>query len=253
MQTVTIESGRKSMHCPAFRGIMNDSDQSKGIPAPPVSKPATAGTTIKLPAFGDILTAPNYVELLDTRRSLRNYSGKALTQEQLTFMLWSTQGIQQAREVNALRPVPSGGCRHPFETYVVIKSVEGLEPGIYHYLPLEDAGEKSATIAKIGTVEDYESTITNMLVGQAWAAKAPAVLFYSCIPYRAEWRYAEASHRVQLIDLGHVGQNAMLSAVALGLGSCCLAAYDQKICDEILGLNGVDEYTVYAVSVGAAE
>jgi len=252
MQAVTIESGRKSMHCPAFKGIMNESDQSKGIDAPPVSKPA-CGATIKLPVYGNILTAPNYEELLDTRRSLRSYSDKALTQEQLTFMLWSTQGIQYAREVNGLRPVPSGGCRHPFETYIVIKSVKGLEPGVYHYLPLEDVGQKSATIEKIGIVEDYESTITNMLVGQAWAAKAPAVLFYSCIPYRAEWRYAEASHRVQLIDLGHLGQNAMLSAVALGLGSCCLAAYDQNVCDNVLGLDGVNEYTVYAVSVGTQE
>jgi nitroreductase len=61
------------------------------------------------------------------------------------------------------------------------------------------------------------------------------------------------AHRVMLIDLGHLGQNVMLSAAGLGLGSCCMAAYDQTLCDETLGLDGLTEYTVYAISVGAAQ
>lgn len=102
-------------------------------------------------------------------------------------------------------------------------------------------------------IPDYEQTITEMVVGQAWAAKAPIVLFYTCIPYKAEWRYHELSHRVQLIDLGHVGQNAMLSAAALGLGSCCMAAYGQEACDGLIGVDGLEEYTVYGVAVGTPE
>ena len=50
-----------------------------------------------------------------------------------------------------------------------------------------------------------------------------------------------------------VGQNAMLSAAALGLGSCCMAAYDQQVCDNVIGLDGVDEYVVYGIAVGTAE
>jgi nitroreductase len=53
-----------------------------------------------------------------------------------------------------------------------------------------------------------------------------------------------------LIDIGHVGQNAMLSASALGLGSCCLAAFDSAKCDQALEVDGTDEYTVYVVTVG---
>jgi SagB-type dehydrogenase family enzyme len=75
-------------------------------------------------------------------------------------------------------------------------------------------------------------------------------LFFTCLPYRGEWRYAEMAHRVMLIDLGHVGQNVMLSAAALGMGSCCFAAFDSTQCDKALGVDGFDEYTVYAVSVG---
>ena len=241
---------RKSMQCPSFKNIMFESDQTKGIDPPPFSKPIT-GEVTTLPPFEDVLKTPNYFELVETRRSLREYSGKPMTQAELAFMLWSAQGVKSYRgNVATFRTVPSGGARHPFETYIAVQHVEGLEPGLYRYLPLENVGEKTAKIERLGKIEDYTEKITAMLAGQAWAAKAPVILFYSCIPYRAEWRYDSAAHRVVLIDLGHLGQNVMLSAVALGLGSCCMAAYDQQLCDEVLGFNGLDEYTVYAISVG---
>ena len=243
---------RKSMQCPVLRSLMGESDQSKGVDNPPFSNPIR-GEVITLPAFDDVLVIPDYMKLLDTRRSLRSYSGKAMTGAQLAFMLWSTQGVQYQRGVSTIRTVPSGGARHPFETYITVQAVEGLEPGLYRYLPMENVGEKTAKIEYLGPIEDYKDKITAMLANQAWAAKAPVVLFYTCVPYRAEWRYVHAAHRVVLIDLGHLGQNAMLSAVALGLGSCCMAAYDQQLCDEALGLDGINEYTVYAISVGAGE
>jgi len=230
---------------------MFESDQTKGIDPPIFTKPTT-GEVIKLASFSDALPTPDYMKLLDTRRSLRDYSGKPMTQAELGFMLWSAQGVKSYRgQVATFRTVPSGGARHPFETYVAVQAVEGLEPGLYRYLPLENVGEKAVTIERLGSIQDYTDKITAMLAGQAWAAKAPVILFYSCIPYRAEWRYDSAAHRVVLIDLGHLGQNVMLSAVALGLGSCCMAAYDQQLCDEVLGFDGLSEYTVYAISVGA--
>jgi len=231
------------------------SDQDMGVTPPPLSKPE-AGGLIELPPFDKGAGSAAYADLLDIRRSERVYADIPMTGEQLAFMLWSCQGIQRFRGANRMasfRPAPSGGARHPFELYVAVKNVEGLTPGMYRYAPLAHVGEKRAAIEFLGGIEDYEARITAMLMGQSWAAKAPVVLFFSCVPYRAEWRYQDMAHRVMLIDLGHAGQNAMLSAAALGLGSCCMAAYDQALCDQALGLNGMDEYTVYAVSVGAVK
>jgi len=246
-----IQKNRLSMQCPSFKQKMAESDQSKGVAAPPFGKPIT-GEVFTLPSFEGI-TNVTYETLLDTRRSVRSYSKTPMTQAQLAFMLWSVNGIQHIRnDVATFRPVPSGGARHPFETYITVNNVDGLPAGLYHYLPAESIGEKVVKIQRIADIPDYENTITEMVVDQAWAAKAPIVLFYSCIPYKAEWRYHELSHRVQLIDLGHVGQNAMLSAAALGLGSCCMAAYDQKVCDGVIGIDGMEEYVVYAIAVGEA-
>lgn len=244
-----MEQNRLFMQCPSFKEGMKASDQSQGVPAPAFGK-AVTGERITLPSFEGISTA-SYASLLDSRRSVRSYTQKPMTQAELAFMLWSVNGIQYTRnDVSSFRPVPSGGARHPFETYITIRNVEGIAPGLYHYLPAENIGEKTVTIQKLGDIADYDTTVTEMVAGQAWAAQAPIVLFYSCIPYKAEWRYHEMSHRVVLIDLGHVGQNAMLSAAAIGLGSCCMAAYDQKACDALIGLDGLEEYTVYGVAVG---
>jgi len=248
-----IKKNRMFMHCPSFKGSMAKSDQQNGVEHPSYEYHKT-GEFIHLPTFDDAVTCPSYLDLLDVRRSERVYTDTAMTQEQLAFLLWSAQGIQGARgegRVSTFRPVPSGGARHPFELYIAVKNVAGLEPGLYHYVPIEHVGEKKVTIERLGSLfDDYETKMNDMLVGQKWATKAPVVLFLSCIPYRAEWRYNDAAHRVMLIDLGHVGQNLMLSASALGLGSCCLAAYDQKLCDEVFSFNGIDEYTVYALTVG---
>ncbi|MCL2557740.1 MAG: SagB/ThcOx family dehydrogenase [Treponema sp.] len=244
-----IEQNRRFMQCPAFGEAMSQSDQSKGIPAPPFGKTPGANV-ITLPSFAGALRMPLYEDLLDARRSKRKFIDKPMTQAQLAFMLWSTQGIQNTvGDVATRRPVPSGGSRHPFETYFAVKSVEGLDPGLYHYLPDLNRGEKICSIERLADLPDDE-TISQMVVGQKWVTSAQVVFFYSCIPYKAEWRYAEHAHRVVLIDLGHLGQNAMLSAAALELGSCCIAAYDQKLCDKIFALDGIDEYTVYVIAVG---
>jgi len=244
-----IENNRRFMHCPKFRDVMSESDQQKGLPHPPHNNPAT-GPLLVLPSFENVMIKSDYGILLDDRRSVRAYEDVAMTQQELAFMLWSVQGIQLQRGASTLRPVPSGGARHPFETYIAVKNVTGLAPGLYRYLPQENISEKCVTIESLGTIADYDTTISQALAGQAWAATSSVVLFYTCLPYRCEWRYAEASHRVMLIDLGHVGQNAMLSAEALGLGSCCMAAFDQEKCDALLQVDGLDEYTVYGISVG---
>jgi len=248
-----INGNRDFMKCPDFVGVTRKSDQEKELKQPPLSMEAK-GTVIEISAdFDSVIKHDYYTELLDIRRSERVYDKTAaLSLDQLAFILWSTQGIQDIKGENyaTLRPAPSGGARHPFETYFVARNVEGLEPGLYHYLPLEHVGAKKVAIEYVGMFADHEERITDMLVGQRWVSHAPVVVFYSCIAYRAEWRYCNFAHRVALIDLGHVGQNFMLSAAAMGLGSCCMAAYNQKLCDEALGFDGYEEFTVYACSLG---
>ncbi len=125
-----------------------------------------------------------------------------------------------------------------------MQHVEGLQPGAYHYLPLNHELEF------LHPVEDLPAVISDTLVGQSWANKASVVFYYSFVPYRAEWRYGIWAHRVVLIDAGHVGQNLYLACAALGLGTCAVAAFDMELSDQIFGLDGEEEYTIYTFPVG---
>jgi len=241
------------MQCHDLRSAIEKSDQVQGIESPAPGN-AVTGKLISLPPFTGIDKNRTYAELLDIRRSIKAYEDKPISAEQLGFILWSAQGAQayknEKSRTGTFRPTPIGGGLHPFETYIAVKHVTGLTPGLYRYVPLENVGEKQVSLEMMGTLDDYENKIATMLAGQKWVSKASAVLFFSCAPYRAEWRYGESAHRITLIGLGHVGQNVMLSAAAVGLGSCCLASYDQQLCDKTLGLDGVDEYTVYISAIG---
>jgi SagB-type dehydrogenase family enzyme len=251
-----ILENRNAMKCPNFSRGMKKTDQQTGLPHPPHNKEAT-GELITLPAFDGVVANDSYTNLLDIRRSLRTYDEKTpMTQSQLAYMLYTAFGIQEIKGKTGEatnRPAPSGGARHAFELYAAVRNVEGLTPGIYRYVPTANVGKKVVSVEFLGEVENHAEAIVDMVAQQGWAKAAPCVLFVTSIPYRAEWRYGEMAHRVILIDLGHMGQNIMLSAAALGLGSCCIAAFDQKQCDTYLKIDGIDEFTVYAVTVGKAK
>jgi len=248
-----IQENRNVMKCPDFTKGMKKTDQQLLVPHPPHGKPVVH-ELITLPDFNGTATNDSYSSLLDTRRSVRTYDTQnPMTSKQLAFMLYYAFGVQGLRgkdSEGSIRPAPSGGARHAFELYAAVQNVEGLEPGVYRYAPMENVGSKTVAVEYLGAVENHKETINSALAKQKWAADASIVLFVTCLPYKAEWRYGEMAHRVILIDLGHMGQNIMLSAVSLGLGSCCMAAFDQKASDDLLNVDGNDEFTVYAIAVG---
>lgn len=223
------------------------SDQQKQLPQPPLTKAASTNSIISLTKdFSGIMKESNYLTLLQERKSNRDYKKESINLEQLAFLLWTTQGVKSIVGNNyaTKRPVPSGGARHAFETYLALFNVEGLEKGIYHYLPIEHSLEL------ITTVDNLEDAVTESLVGQKWASEAAAVFYYSVVPYRGEWRYSTDAHRVLLIDAGHVVQNLYLSCQAIGCGTCAIAAFDQAASDKLLLLDGDEEFLVYAAPVG---
>lgn len=250
LQKKLIETGR------AFtRGYRQDdpymedfeSDQDLRRPQPPLVKPAMTENRIELTRdFSDLPLERDLVALIRDRRSARVYTGETVTIAQLSFLLWATQGVKAIRGKSyaTLRTVPCGGARHEFETYLLVRRVEGLEPGAYHYLPMEHALEF------LHPVNDMEDAIARSLEGQRWAAKANAVFYWSMVPYRAEWRYGIYAHRTALMDAGHVGQNLYLACTGAGLGTCALAAFSHEACNELFGLDGEEEYVVYAAPVG---
>jgi len=225
----------------------SQTDQSKRIEPPPVQKPyAKDRELIALPK-GDAFSAFHGTDLVDAignRRSHRHFLDLSLSVAELSFLLWATQGISVRTPASAMRTVPSAGCRHAFETYLLIRNVDSLESGVYRYLPLEHA------LLFEHDVENLKNRLTLATLGQAFVAAAPVAFVWTVIPYRMEWRYGLAAHRVIAIDAGHLCQNLYLACEAIDSGSCAIAAYHQDQMDELLAVDGEDEFTIYLAPVG---
>ncbi len=228
-------------------------DQELKKPQPPLVKAPMTDNRVDLPRnFETLGLQDNLLELLKKRKSSRVYTQEDMSLLQLSFLLWGTQGVKDIRGKSyaTLRTVPAGGARHPFETYLLVRQVEGLLPGVYHYLPMTHQLE---LLEELEDREAMTQLVDLSLCGQAWAAKANVVFYWSFVPYRSEWRYGIYAHRMVLADLGHVGENLYLACTALGLGTCGIGAYDQALCDKTFRLDGEEEFVVYAETVGTVK
>jgi SagB-type dehydrogenase family enzyme len=239
-------------HFDAPEFLEEESDQVRGVTPPPVESQALPDAVeIALPRYNSAKTVKtDLAECILDRVSRRKYTAGSITLEELSFMLWATQGVKKTisaysnRGTVTYRTVPSAGSRHPFETYLAINNVTGVKPGIYRYSALKH------TLIFQFQVNNIEEKLTAAAVGQSFTGEAPVVFFWACRPYMGEWRYKGESHKAMLLDAGHVCQNLYLAAESLNLGTVAIAAYSQSKVDDLLQLDGTDQFVVYLAPVG---
>lgn len=180
-------------------------------------------------------------DAIETRRSVRHYSAESLSLERLSRLLHAAQGITEPRR--GFRASPSAGALYPIELYAVVHNVAGLEPGIYHYAVPEHGLELVQT-------GDFRAAIVQAGLWQDFLGQANVCFVLSAIFQRTRWRYRERTYRYVLLEAGHVGQNLYLAATSMGLGACAVGAFLDNQLDDLLGLEGKEEATLYVVSVG---
>ena len=226
-------------------------DQSRGLKPPPAEKPYNPKdrkiSLIKPWDWKSIHEVSVKVAIAQ-RKSRRSYTTEAISLEELSFLLWATQGLREKKSaVRNYRTVPSAGCRHALETYIAAFRVEGIPKAIYRYLPM------SHQLVEVVKHQDLEGLLTQAALDQSFAGKSAVTFIWTTIPARMEWRYSRTSYKVIALDAGHVCQNLYLACEAIGAGTCAIAAYDQEFTDSVLGIDGVDEFTIYMAPVGKVQ
>jgi SagB-type dehydrogenase family enzyme len=228
-----------------------DTAASRGEPAPPVYKPPPDGATLHalVPPERFATRTLSLADAIARRRSRREFLSTPLTIEELSFLLWHTQGVTGALtlpggETIDLRAAPSGGARYPLETYVFVQRVASLDPGLYRYLPA------THQLVVIRHDPQIAATLQRACFGGTLIGDAAAVFAFSAVPYRTEWKYGWISHRMIAMEAGHAVQNLLLSAEAIGAGACAVAAYHQSSLDALLEVDGDSEFTLYLTAVG---
>ena len=225
-----------------------ETDQSRGVPPPPIEQPydsATERVDLVPRERWSTIGQTDLATAIADRKSHRSYMEEPLSLEELSFLLWATQGIRMhVNAATAYRTVPSAGCRHALETYLCVLNVSGLDQGIYRYLPVEE----QLLVVRRGT--GLAGELAAAAFSQSFLGRSAATFIWTAVPYRMEWRYHVAAHKVIAIDAGHVCQNLYLAAQVVGSGTCAVAAYHQEMMDRFLGVDGTDEFSIYLAPVG---
>jgi SagB-type dehydrogenase family enzyme len=174
-------------------------------------------------------------ETLNKRRSVRDYKRGSLSLEQVSQLLWGASGRNLYR-----RTAPSAGATYPLEIYLVVGEVEGLEPGIFHY----SSSRHSLEMTK---EQDVRNRLSRAAFGQEMIEEAPVNIVIAADYGRTTGHYGQRGNRYVHMEVGHAGQNVSLQAIALGLGTVMIGAFEDKEVKEVLGIK---EEPLYIIPVG---
>ena len=172
-------------------------------------------------------------ESIASRRSVREFTGQRLTWEEISQLLWATQGITAPA---GLRTAPSAGALYPLEIYVA------LADGAYHYLPHSHAVQRLSE-------RDSRQDLCEAGLRQDALRQAPAIFVIAAVYERTDAKYGERAERYVHLEAGHAAQNLLLQAVALELGAVPIGAFSDDTVQETLGLPA-DHRPLYLIPVG---
>ncbi len=199
------------------------------------SAAAAAGVTLPTPPKAGTASLD---EVLAHRRSVREFSTKALTLSEISRLAWAAQGVTASGH----RTAPSAGATYPLEIYFAAGNVENLSAGVYHYLPEQHRLE---VVAK----GDIREPLAEAAVSQEWLSHAPVVVVITGVLARTAARYGKRAERYANMEAGHASQNVLLEATALGLGATPVGAFDDAKVSRLLHLPA-GEAPLYLIPVG---
>jgi len=176
---------------------------------------------------------------LVTRHSLREFSPRPVTVGQAGQLLWAGQGRVSDE---GRRTAPSAGARYPLSLLLIAGDVEGFAPGVYRYEP----AAHSVTLLRAG---DVRSDLAAVALGQEWIAAAPVIIAITGEERRTTSKYGERGVRYVHMEAGHVAQNILLQAIALGLGGTPVGAFDDNAVAKLLRL-AREEQPLYLLPLG---
>ena len=233
-----------TFHRSTARWLFNVAGGHSPQPRPGREHPGSGWTPLPEPAA----LSASLTEAIGDRVSCRAFGPGPVPLAQLAAVLQHTYGLEGRSEDGELelvdRPVPSAGGLYPLEVTLLVRAVEGLDPGVHHYVPAAGGLEK----LRDGPLPP--TFLTYLFMGQPWVAEAGVVLVVSVVTGRSMVKYGDRGYRYLLLEAGHLVQNVNLVATALGLGSVNIGGFYD---DELAALIRVDpevEIPLYASALG---
>ncbi len=193
---------------------------------------------IKLPMPASI-SQVSLQKALESRKSTREFSSKAISGKDVSTLLYWTAGIKKNKTLEN-RFYPSAGARYPLETYILAQNCQ-LEKGLYHYYVRNNSLEKLLSLKTFNF---------NQYFNQHWIPRAGVLVILTAVFKRNTIKYGDRGYRHILIEAGHLAQNLYLVATAQNLSVCAVGGYNDKKFEELLDIDGLSESIVYILAVG---
>ncbi len=176
-------------------------------------------------------------EAIYRRRSERSFVSQKLTLGQIGQLLWAAQG--ETDKSRGLRAVPSAGALYPLEIYLLSSQ------GFFHYFP---SGHKLEVVSG----EDKRQSLAQGALFQNCITEAQVSIVICAVYERITHKYGQRGLRYVDIEAGHAAENLHLQAVALGLSSVCVGAFDDQAVKNLLALPSACE-PLYIIPVGVGK
>lgn len=201
---------------------------------------------VPLPAVE--LPTVDFAALLARRCSCRVFRDQPIGLGALAGLLRCGYGVLGSDHAGRLefvhRPVPSGGGLYPLEVSLIVRQVEGAEPGIYHYVA-EYHG-----LECVARIDVPKPLLDHIFMGQAALTAAPVLIVLSAVWDRCLFKYGDRAYRYMLFEAGHVMQTLNLAALGHGLGSCNMGGFFDEELGKLLALDLNRETPLYACALG---
>jgi putative peptide maturation dehydrogenase len=222
-----------------------------GLPPPHLTERVAHDAQMRLPPPDDSALD----DLFRRRATCRNFdTGAALTQEQLSSLLQRVLGCLAIVEVvpgahGLKKSHPSGGGLHPLEPYLLIRRVEGIETGLYHY----HAGEHALEPLTQLPADEAQQLAKKFVAGQDFFADAPVHVILVARFRRTFWKYRNhpKAYRAIVLEAGHVSQNLYLAATEAQMGAYVTAAINEVDIERAFGLDPLRESPIAVCGFGA--
>ncbi|MEU6580704.1 SagB family peptide dehydrogenase [Nocardia sp. NPDC046763] len=225
------------------------------FPQRPAHRPAYPGAPIALtaPDLGALrATDPALTAVLEDRRSCRSFDdARPITLTQLAELLYRsarTRSVETSPDGAELpsRPYPSGGGVHELELYPVVRTVEGLAAGMYHYDSFEHALRLVAPADSIAVQRLLRTTTATLANG----AEPQLLLLISARAGRVMWSYKSVAYANILKHVGVLMQTLYLTATAMRLGVVAQGFSDTAAFTAATGADELEECNVGSMILG---
>jgi len=196
--------------------------------------------------------------VIRSRRSFRNYSGKSISLEQFSTILFHAQGVTgklhlrdiprtvtfESQQDLDLRAAPSGGGLFPISLYLFVMNVKGLDVGAYRYVPEYHALKLVNRLSP-----DFDVNVLAQF-SEMNAQAANAFVCFSYDLYANSRKYGDSGMAYAFIEAGEIAAHIHLATTALGMGACDIGGYNKKNIEELVGLDGVTNHIMHLLIIG---